>query len=324
LTSTARLRLAQVVCGRMQPFGVGKARGVLYPYERARTDSLDFAMRAKTGSLYRGNTADFHAWPFAVSGYGEWRNWAVALALCAPGDVIVEVGANVGTETVGFADIVGDPGRVVAFEPLPANVESLERLTVPNVRVLPFALSDSDGVERFAVPAASMSQGIGHLLGPDERASGAVTYYDAPADMTLTEVQTRTLDAFATDVRGVRLLVADAEGAEVSILRGGREVLAEWRPALVLEASAPHQRRAGLSLEALQAELTALAYKPFVIGPLSLQEVHDPPEHSNWLCLPEERVDLAEAARRSIRRCGLTPFVFGLNPLSRPRRTPTA
>jgi FkbM family methyltransferase len=300
----------------MQPFGVGKARGLLYAYERARSDSVDFEVHAKTGSLYRGNTADFHAWPFAVSGYGEWRNWAVALALCAPGDVIVEVGANVGTETVGFADIVGEAGRVVAFEPLQSNVEALGRLTVKNVTVLPFALSDSDGVDRFAVPAASMSQGIGHLLGPDERAAGAVIYYDEPADMTLTEVETRTLDGFADDVRDVRLLVADAEGAEVSILRGGREVLAEWRPALVLEASAPHQRRAGLSLDVLRAELAGLGYKPFVIGPLSLEEAHDPPEHSNWLCLPEERLDLADAARRSIRRCGLTPFVFGLNPLS--------
>jgi FkbM family methyltransferase len=315
-TTQLRLRLAQLVCGRMQPFGVGKARGLLYPYERAREDSIDFSVRAKTGSRYRGNTADFHAWPFAVAGYGEWRNWAVALAVCSRGDVVVEIGANVGTETVGFADIVGRTGRVVAFEPLPSNVEALRRLTAPNVTVVPLALSDSERMDRFAVPPASMSQGIGHLLGPDERASGAVTYYDEPADMTLTEVETRTLDAFADDVRGVSLLVADAEGAEVSILRGGRGVLDEWRPALVLEASAPHQRRAGLSLEALKAELAGLGYKPFVIGPLSLEDADDPPAHSNWLCLPEERLGLADAVRRSIRRCGLTPFLFGLNPLS--------
>ena len=38
------------------------------------------------------------------------------------GDVILEVGANVGTETVSYADIVGPDGIVHAFEPVPSNV----------------------------------------------------------------------------------------------------------------------------------------------------------------------------------------------------------
>src|SRR4051795_3060909 len=121
----SRLRFARSVCTRMQPFGAGKVRSLLYPYERAQRDSCTFEIEAKTGSTFRGNTADFHAYPFAVSACGEWRNWAVALALCGPGDLIVEVGANVGTETVGFSDIVGAGGRVMAFEPSPPNLEAL-------------------------------------------------------------------------------------------------------------------------------------------------------------------------------------------------------
>jgi FkbM family methyltransferase len=311
----------------MQPFGVGKARTLLYPYERGQRDDYAFAIKAKTGSTFRGTTADFHAYPFAVNGYGDWRNWAVALALTSPGDMLVEVGANVGTETVGFSDIVGSAGRVVAFEPMPANLSALTAvipgLRHSNVTLFPYALSDHAGSDTFALPTASMSQGIGHLLGPEERATGRPTYYDTPADMTLIDVECRTLDEFAEQLRGVRLIVADAEGSEVSILRGGHRVLEAEQPALVLEASQPHQRRAGLGLDQLHAELSRLGYKPFVIAGLTVEAVVDPlaaPQHSNWLCLPEGRVHLIGRVRRYLRRCGLSPFMLGLNPLTSPSR----
>jgi FkbM family methyltransferase len=309
----------------MQPFGAGKVRSLLYPYERARRDAYSFAIASKTGSTFRGNTADFHAYPFAVSGCGEWRNWAVALALCEPGDLIVEVGANVGTETVGFSDIVGSAGRVIAFEPSPSNLGALEGVVAGlrhrNVELFPYALSDHAGTDTFAVPPASMSQGIGHLLGPEERATGATIYYDEPAEMTTMEVECRRLDGFA--VSGMRLMVADAEGAEISILRGGQAVLEASRPALVLEASQPHQRRAGFSLEDLHEELSALGYASFVIGSLAvtpLADVRDAPYHSNWLCLPSDQTHLAARVESCLRRCARMPCVLGLNPLTSPGR----
>jgi FkbM family methyltransferase len=311
----------------MQPFGAGKVRELLYPYERAKRDTFAFSIQAKTGSTFRGSTADFHAYPFAVNGCGDWRNWAVALALCSPGDVIVEVGANVGTETVGFSDIVGSSGRVLAFEPLPANLAALNavvpELRHPNVELLPYALSDHAGSDTFAVPAASMSQGIGHLLGPEERATGTTSYYDESVAMTMTEVECRTLDEFAGELRGVRLVVADAEGSEVSILRGGHRVLAAEQPALVLEASQPHQRRAGFGLEQLHEELLEIGYEPFAITGLTIEEIVDPraaPYHSNWLCLPHDRLHLIPRVRRYLRRCALSPCVLALNPLTSPSR----
>ncbi len=218
-----RLRMARLTCAFVQPFGAGKLGLLLYPYERGKRDGYKFTVRAKTGSMFTGSTADFHAHPFAVIGCSTWRNWAIALAVCRPGDVIVEIGANVGTETVGFSDIVGTSGRVLAFEPLPAHRETLPEalggLRHPNVTVFPYALSESEGLATFATPSASMSQGIGHLLGPDEQGSGRISYNDRPVDMGVTEVETRPLDQFAAELRGLRLVVADAEGSELPILR---------------------------------------------------------------------------------------------------------
>lgn len=54
-----------------------------------------------------GTTRDFHLHVLAIHGYYDWRVLVIAGAICSQGDTIVEVGANVGTETLGFADIVG-------------------------------------------------------------------------------------------------------------------------------------------------------------------------------------------------------------------------
>lgn len=321
-----RLALARCLCGWAPPVLAGRLTRVLYPYGRGKLDDQEFTIRTKTGSLFRGSTADFHAHPVAVQGYGEWRNLAVALALCSPGDVIVEVGANVGSETVAYSDIVGARGLVVAFEPMPRNLTALERLLPAlrhsNVTLLPYALSDRPQTAAFAVPPLSMSQGIGHVLGTEEQRTKTVTYYYQPVEMELIEVECRTLDEFAAEVRGVRLLCADTEGAELAILAGARQTLEAERPALVLEASHPHLRRAGFNgVEDLQRELVDQRYRIFEIGRLELSEVSvrttDEQYSENWLCLPEERSELLGAARRSLRRCGLMPCIMGLNPMTR-------
>jgi FkbM family methyltransferase len=302
----------------------------LYPYERGKFDEHEFTVRVKTGSPFRGNTTDFHAHPVGVRGYGEWRNWAIALALCRPGDLIVEVGANVGTETVGYSDVVGAGGTVVAFEPLPSNRAAVERLLTtlrhPNVTLLPYALSDRNTTTSFAVPPTSMSQGTGHLLGAEEQRTETAIYYYESVEMEVIEVLCRMLDEFEDMARGVDLLVADVEGAEVALLRGGHRVIEANRPSLVLEASNPHLRRAGLSgVEDLHSELAGLRYRAFEIGRLDLIEVdtsaasgqYSPRYSQNWLCLPDERIELLDLARRSLRRCGLMPCVMRLNPMVR-------
>lgn len=78
--------------------------------------------RARTGGSLIGNYSDIHFEEFTRCGQYDWRNIAAMSALVKPGDTIVEVGSNVGTETVSFRDLVGANGSVHAFEPAPANL----------------------------------------------------------------------------------------------------------------------------------------------------------------------------------------------------------
>ena len=288
-----------------------RLRSWLYPTARARRDDYEFVVRSQTGSLLTSRTSDPQGYPFSVYGYNEWRNWAVALACCARGDTIIEIGANIGTETIGFADIVGPNGSVHAFEPLPSNVAALEKSLklnpgTGNVRVHPLAVSDTAGKRKFLVPPAELS-GIGHVL----RATDA-------ADREVREVDSVTLDSFSGRLGPSALIVIDAEGEEVRILRGARQYIAAFQPVIVLEASAEALRPAGFDLRDLLAELEGQGYQCHRIArfALSSKDLATYPHATNWTCIPAPKRGLRRTISTHIRRCGCAPCIPGLNPMT--------
>ena len=83
------------------------------------------------------------------------------------GMVAYDVGANIGFTMLLLSQAVGSTGRVIAFEPLPANAKRLrENVAINNlgeqVRVVEKAISDADA--RLTFHAYEWS-GMGHLQG---------------------------------------------------------------------------------------------------------------------------------------------------------------
>ena len=77
-------------------------------------------------------------------------------AIIRPGDVFLDIGANVGFFTILGARLVGDSGSVVAFEPEPRNVAALRDNVAlndfANVTVVAAAVSSSTGTAPLGVP----------------------------------------------------------------------------------------------------------------------------------------------------------------------------
>jgi len=84
--------------------------------------------------------------------YGEYSEGeCVVFKNCIrPGDVVMDVGANLGAFTVPISKIVGDTGKVYGYEASPDNLwllhKNLSDNDCNNVEVLPYAASDHDGV----------------------------------------------------------------------------------------------------------------------------------------------------------------------------------
>jgi FkbM family methyltransferase len=137
-----------------------------------------------------------------------------------PGQVVYDIGANVGSYTLLAARLVGPSGAVVSVEPLPENLRYLERHVeingLHNVRIIPAAATDRVGTLRF--------QGT----------SDRVTSHIAPDGDVI--VDGTTVDALVAnpDLRAPDFLKIDVEGAEAGVLRGATETLAAHRPTIFL------------------------------------------------------------------------------------------
>lgn len=152
----------------------------------------------------------------------ERETQRVLKRLIEPGAVVYDLGANVGFFTLLASKLAGAAGVVYAFEPLPRNIELLERHVqlnrASNVRVMPLAVTATSGVARFARAANPSMGGL--------------------AEEGDVEVRTDSIDALVGSgvIRPPTFLKIDVEGAEDGVLAGAKQVLREHRPDILLSA----------------------------------------------------------------------------------------
>lgn len=157
--------------------------------------------------------------------YGEFSQGEMELLgqIIQPGQVVLDVGANIGTHTVFFAQQVGPSGIVFAFEPqrvlfqiLCGNV-ALNALT--NVHTRQAAVGRQAGTVRFLAPDYTTTGNFGGVS-IDEHSHGE----EAPL--------------YPIDQLGLtacHLIKIDVEGMEGDVLTGAEQTIRRLRPVLYVE-----------------------------------------------------------------------------------------
>lgn len=176
--------------------------------------------------------------------YGEYFEQEAALfrQLVRPGDIAVDIGANIGAHTLPLAARVGAAGRVVAFEPVRMNFQLLCANValngLDNVDAIPEGLGEA---ESTVMIADRPTRADGNL--------GALALSEIPGDRP---VRVRRFDD-AFDWPRLRFMKIDVEGMEAAVLRGASAALARFRPALYVENDRIEKSKELLSLlEALE------------------------------------------------------------------------
>jgi FkbM family methyltransferase len=177
-----------------------------------------------------------------------------------PGDVFLDIGANVGFFTLQAAKTVGRGGKVYAFEPAPKAREALGRNLQLNgiTNVTAFAVGLSDGAGRAS------------LFLDAKNNSGASALHRSPHSGEAVEVELDSYDRFANQ-NGLpmpALVKIDVEGAEVKVLRGMQALLSRPdRPPVILEVSEWSLKQMGASKDELYDLMLAHGYKAHLISP---------------------------------------------------------
>ncbi|MDP1825637.1 MAG: FkbM family methyltransferase [Archangium sp.] len=161
--------------------------------------------------------------------YGEWAEAELELlsALLDPGAVALDVGANLGTHAISFAQRVGPAGAVFAFEPQ----RVMHQYLCTNATL--------NGITWLHAVHGAVGAAAGGVIIPD-------IDYGAPGNFGGLSLgawtEGETVPVFALDALGLprcSLLKIDVEGMEAQVLDGARNLIASSRPFIYLEHNQP-------------------------------------------------------------------------------------
>lgn len=172
--------------------------------------------------LFCGTSRGAGIW-CAVAGLAYEKELPRFLGFLHPGQIFIDIGANIGTYTIRAAKRLGHSGRVFAFEPLETNSSRLRAATrankVSNVELVPAAVGDRNAGVTMHDGGRESSASLGHTTG---RAF---------------DVRMVTLDHFADEAQipHVDWIKMDIEGQEPLALAGMSQIIRRFRPHFIFE-----------------------------------------------------------------------------------------
>lgn len=179
------------------------------------------------------------------------QNWIVKQL--GKGGTFYDIGANIGFFSLLAAKVVGESGRVIAFEPVPANADAVRRN------------ADLNGFDSILVVDVAVSSGTGEAELVLARHPGGASLKSAavPPDATETiTIKTATLDSLVLrkDFPPPDVVKIDVEGAELRVLEGMVRVAKEHRPKIVCEADAASRDEAEAKAVQIEEMLRGWGY----------------------------------------------------------------
>lgn len=158
-------------------------------------------------------------------------------SLINEGDIILDIGANVGSHTLPLAKLVGVAGKVFAFEPTAYAFEKQQT----NIALNPFLISriSSHQIMLTATDTDSLPEAI-YSSWPLETADDLHDVHRGRLKDTK-GCLTSSLDTFVfgANIERIDVIKLDVDGNECDVLAGAKKVLAKWKPKIMIEL-APH------------------------------------------------------------------------------------
>jgi len=168
--------------------------------------------------------------------YGEWAEEEIYLLskFVRPGDVVLDIGANVGSHTIAFGRMVGDEGRVLAVD---GQRRASEVLTLNillngqnNITRIEGLVGCGDAVVRLATGAKTPANNLGcvsfHDIIARSNAASAARTLGLPVPLF-------TVDSL--ELSACRLMKIDVEGMELDVISGAAETITQHKPVIYFE-----------------------------------------------------------------------------------------
>ena len=148
-----------------------------------------------------------------------------------PNDIVFDIGANIGYTTIAMSKIIGDHGKVFAFEPVPSTISNFEmniKLNkCNNIKLIPKALSDVEEVVDFRISDMGTNLSMASMVW-HKKDNNVVTLSIETMVLDNNPILSKLLPSF---------IKIDVEGAEGKVVLGMFNLIKKIRPVIFIECS---------------------------------------------------------------------------------------
>jgi len=222
-----------------------------YWWARPRDGIVRLELAGTSAQFYVRTPEELRLLESAGGAGGEQRVLERLVTSLKPGEVVFDVGANVGLYTVLLAKVVGEGGQVIAFEPEGQTyahlLDNLKLNSLTNVRCFRKALGERSGQAKLY--SGEVIGGASLLHAPEGKGSGEVV--DIVEGDQLVAAENLPLP------RAVKI---DVEGYEYAVIQGLRRTLAQHACQLVCCEVHPARLPADVKPEAVGDLLRSVGF----------------------------------------------------------------
>ncbi|GAA3975252.1 FkbM family methyltransferase [Mucilaginibacter dorajii] len=198
-----------------------------------------------------------------------------------PGFVALDIGGNIGLQSIRMSQSVGPNGKVYAFEPLNYLQKKFKKNIglnhCNNVTLFPWALSDQEDTITVSIDEHTWNQ-------------GAFSLKNSNSGSTIQELIVKTGDTIEEikNVDRLDLIKIDVEGFEYHVLRGLKNAIEKHRPRIIFEYDSNYWIKTSQSIKECCAFFSDLNYTLFQITDIGCAQILTTTDvtQGNLFCVP--------------------------------------
>ena len=148
------------------------------------------------------------------------------------GDIVFDIGANMGQYACRLNKLVGHEGKIYSFEPVSFNYDALRKmkklLNLSNVEIYKYGVHNNEGFSEIKIPEFENGLVVGTRA----------TINEIPnTKCKIEKIASITIDKFVkkNSISKVDFIKCDTEGNEVNVLKGGEKTIRKHLPIMLLE-----------------------------------------------------------------------------------------
>tara|TARA_R110001632_G_scaffold84059_1_gene185700 strand:+ start:86 stop:958 length:873 start_codon:yes stop_codon:yes gene_type:complete len=192
-----------------------------------------------------------------INNYGNWESHlsSIYCHLIKEGDTVLDAGANIGGHTLDFAYLVGETGKVIAFEPQ----SYIFNILTTNILINGL----TSRVKQHNLGLSNNNTPLEVIDERDKYDNGLVNYggreIGSKGEGNGEEVIVTTIDALK--LKTLNFLKMDIQGLELEALEGGNVTIQKHKPIIFIENYAHQKHKKDIKVIKVLKNLNYIGYR---------------------------------------------------------------